>query len=322
MAGDYDDAADAFERAKRLDPDDWAASYHLALALAAQQKAIRAIGELEALHERHPAAEPPTHSLAALYLAVGCADDAVALLEELATIHPDDDALQSDLQTARRMQNVQTGGPSAERSRRSPGMEGPSEGAGARARIHARPRKHEHQKAARGGVLFILGDRASSPRREFSGLTRSTNAERVVAERLGVKFREAGMGVVRAEPELDKYAFEGTVEGIDCENRIDVCRAACCRLELALSQQDVEEGVIEWEFSRPYLIKRAGDGYCTHLDRSGGCRCGVYRHRPVPCRAYDCRKDTRIRADYERKIRALNLTNLFPEEGEPGEAHA
>ena len=115
MAGDYDDAADAFERAKRLDPDDWAASYHLALALAAQQKAIRAIGELEALHERHPAAEPPTHSLAALYLAVGCADDAVALLEELATIHPDDDALQSDLQTARRMQNVQTGGPSAER---------------------------------------------------------------------------------------------------------------------------------------------------------------------------------------------------------------
>lgn len=146
--------------------------------------------------------------------------------------------------------------------------------------------------------------------------------KRVVAERLGVKFREAGMGVVRAEPELDKYAFEGTVEGIDCENRIDVCRAACCRLELALSRQDVEEGVIEWEFSRPYLIKRAGDGYCTHLDRSGGCRCGVYRHRPVPCRAYDCRKDTRIWADYERKIPSPDLTNLFPEEGEPGEAHA
>lgn len=146
--------------------------------------------------------------------------------------------------------------------------------------------------------------------------------KRIVAERLGVKFREAGMGVVRAEPELDKYAFEDTVDEIDCENRIDVCRAACCRLELALSRQDVEEGVVEWEFSRPYLIKRAGDGYCAHLDRSAGCRCGVYRHRPVPCRAYDCRDDTRIWADFERKLPSPDLASLFPEDGGAEEADA
>jgi Fe-S-cluster containining protein len=138
----------------------------------------------------------------------------------------------------------------------------------------------------------------------------------VVAERLGVKFREAGMGVVRSEPELDKYALEDTVEEIDCENRIEVCKAACCRLQFALSRQDVEEGIVEWEFSRPYLIKRAPDGYCTHLDRESGCRCGVYKHRPVPCRAYDCREDDRIWADFERRIPSPKLKELFPEEAD------
>jgi hypothetical protein len=139
--------------------------------------------------------------------------------------------------------------------------------------------------------------------------------KRVVAERLSEKFRQAGMGVVRSEPELDKYSFDSSVE-IDCENRVDLCRAACCRLELALSRQDVEERVVQWDFSRPYLIKRAPDGYCAHLERDSGCRCGVYEHRPVPCRAYDCRKDTRIWADFERRIPSPELAKLFPEEAE------
>jgi Fe-S-cluster containining protein len=135
----------------------------------------------------------------------------------------------------------------------------------------------------------------------------------VVAERLGDKFREAGMGVVRSEPELDKYALETEVE-IDCENRIDVCKAACCRLQFALSRQDVEEGIVQWEFSRPYMIRHSPDGYCAHLEREDGCRCGVYEHRPVPCRAYDCREDSRIWADFERKIPSPDLAKLFPEE--------
>ena len=137
----------------------------------------------------------------------------------------------------------------------------------------------------------------------------------VVAERLGDKFREAGMGVVRSEPELDKYTLESTVE-IDCESRIDVCKAACCRLQFALSKQDVEEGIVEWEFSQPYLIKRAPDGYCTHLELEDGCRCGVYAHRPVPCRAYDCREDTRIWADFENRIPSPDLAKLFPEDAD------
>jgi len=29
----------------------------------------------------------------------------------------------------------------------------------------------------------------------------------------------------------------------------------------------VEEGVIRWEFGRPYLIAHGAVGYCVHLDR-------------------------------------------------------
>jgi Fe-S-cluster containining protein len=130
-----------------------------------------------------------------------------------------------------------------------------------------------------------------------------------VMERLAEKFRENGMGVVRMEPEHDKYAFEDGVK-IDCENRVHLCHAACCRLQFALSRQDVEEGIVKWDFSRPYMIRQSAEGYCIHLERNA-CRCSVYDNRPVPCRAYDCRNDKRIWADFERKIPNPDLEKVF-----------
>jgi hypothetical protein len=132
-----------------------------------------------------------------------------------------------------------------------------------------------------------------------------------VADRLVEKFRDDGMGVVRTEPEIDKYAFEGGVV-IDCENRIPICKAACCRLSFALSRQDVEEGVLRWDFARPYMIAQGEDGYCAHLDRASH-RCGVYQHRPVACRGYDCRKDSRIWADFDNRVPSPDLEHLFEE---------
>ena len=90
--------------------------------------------------------------------------------------------------------------------------------------------------------------------------------KRAMGERLLAKFTEKGMGVALMKTEGDKYAYESTVE-IDCENRIPQCRAACCRLGFALSQQDVEEGRVKWDLGHPYMIRRAPDGYCHHLDR-------------------------------------------------------
>ena len=121
-----------------------------------------------------------------------------------------------------------------------------------------------------------------------------------VAGRLVAKFTDHGMGVVYQKPEYDKYTFDGEVR-IDCENRLHLCRAACCRLRFALSKQDVEEGVVKWDFAQPYVIARGSDGYCQHLDR-GQLGCSIHAHRPVPCRAYDCRNDRRIWADYENKV--------------------
>jgi Fe-S-cluster containining protein len=145
------------------------------------------------------------------------------------------------------------------------------------------------------------------------------NAQKVeVAQRLVEKFRELGMGAVFQDPEHDKYTFSENEVTIDCENRLPLCKAACCRLTFALSRQDIEEGIVKWDFGRPYMIAHDADGYCRHLDRQG-CRCTVYANRPVPCRAYDCRKDKRIWADFENRVINPNLEGLF-RDGENGHA--
>lgn len=120
------------------------------------------------------------------------------------------------------------------------------------------------------------------------------------ANNLVTKFSERGMGVVYQKPEQDKYSFEGGAK-IDCENRLGQCHAACCKLPFALSKQDVEEGIVRWDFSAPYVIARRPDGYCQHLDREKKC-CSVYGQRPVPCRGYDCSKDKRIWLDFDNYV--------------------
>jgi Fe-S-cluster containining protein len=69
----------------------------------------------------------------------------------------------------------------------------------------------------------------------------------------------------------------------------------------ALSEQDLEERVVKWQYRMPYLIQQR-DGRCTHQDGDGGC--GVYAQRPGACRSYDCREDKRIWLDFRNKIPA------------------
>jgi len=126
-----------------------------------------------------------------------------------------------------------------------------------------------------------------------------------VAERLAEQLKEKGLGVMLQESDEDKYSFQGEVQ-IDCENRIPLCLASCCRLRFALSKQDVYEGVLRWSLGQPYLIAHDKDGYCTHMER-GSCRCTVRANRPVPCRAYDCRNDKRIWTDFENKVVNPNI---------------
>jgi len=134
--------------------------------------------------------------------------------------------------------------------------------------------------------------------------------KKVVAGRLMEKFRKDGIGAAYQDPEYEKYSYEGGVE-IDCASRLHLCKAACCRLRFALSRQDVEEGILQWDFRHPYFIASNEDGYCRHLDRK--CfGCSVHKNRPVPCRAYDCRQDKRIWSNFEERIVSPDLAKLFP----------
>jgi Fe-S-cluster containining protein len=123
--------------------------------------------------------------------------------------------------------------------------------------------------------------------------------KQTIAGRLVEKFIKEGMGITHQEKEQDKYAFEAVQ--IDCASRLALCKAACCKLGFALSKQDVEEGVVKWNFARPYFIAQGADGYCSHMDR-GKLSCTIHGQRPVPCRGYDCRKDTRIWANFEERV--------------------
>lgn len=100
----------------------------------------------------------------------------------------------------------------------------------------------------------------------------------------------------------DKYATPSA--GPSCEELLHLCRARCCTLSFALSTQDLDEGVIRWDYGQPYLIRqRESDGYCVHCDPAD-LACTVHQHRPRVCRAYDCRDDARIWIDFANRIPA------------------
>jgi len=133
--------------------------------------------------------------------------------------------------------------------------------------------------------------------------------KKVVGQRLVELFVEKGMGVALTKDEQDKYSYHNEVR-IDCENRVHLCRASCCRLRFALSIQDVEEGSVKWDLGHPYMIRQGPDGYCHHFAPQTQC-CGIYDRRPVVCRGYDCRQDKRIWLDFENKIINPDLESIF-----------
>jgi len=142
-----------------------------------------------------------------------------------------------------------------------------------------------------------------------------------VAPRLLKRFESQDEGVAIQHSAHDKYEARQEVQ-IDCASRLHQCKAACCKMVFPLSKQDVKEHVVHWDLGRPYVIAKGDDGYCHHLDRDG-LRCTVHAARPLPCRVYDCRGDTRIWLDFEARVINPKLAdpawphNLKPEERNP-----
>jgi hypothetical protein len=85
---------------------------------------------------------------------------------------------------------------------------------------------------------------------------------------------------------VDQTASEPTVQ-VDCGSRMHICHAVCCKLNFALSRDEVESGDLKWDLGKPYFIRHDEDGYCHHNDRAtGGCGNGtsinVRRHAVGP----------------------------------------
>ncbi len=166
--------------------------------------------------------------------------------------------------------------------------------------LYAHARLSENAKTAFEASAFLYGLVELLAEKGIISIEELDKRKAEVAKRLVKKNKENGTGVLLQEPEYDKYKFGQEAE-IDCASRVQLCGAACCRLPFALSKQDVREGILHWELGQPYIIAQDKDGFCTHLDRSG-CQCTVRESRPVPCRAYDCRKDKAIWLDFHKKI--------------------
>jgi hypothetical protein len=143
--------------------------------------------------------------------------------------------------------------------------------------------------------------------------------KQTVMERLVKVFLQRGMGVIMLEPEADKYTYPDVAE-VDCSARLHLCKAACCKLSFALSQQDVQEGILRWELGDPYMARKESDGYCHHIDR---CTlfCAVRERRPIPCRAYTCKNDKRIWQDFDGMVPVPDLETAFMDKV-PGRAVA
>ena len=101
---------------------------------------------------------------------------------------------------------------------------------------------------------------------------------------LMMAYAERRIGVEYLDAKYDNVKPEDIAK-IDCADRISLCKAVCCRLPSALTEKEVEKGVIRWDFGRPYLIARGPDGYCAHFDREI-LACKIYGDRPVSCRPY------------------------------------
>jgi Fe-S-cluster containining protein len=97
---------------------------------------------------------------------------------------------------------------------------------------------------------------------------------------------------------VDEKPADRRENPVNCEERLPICRAVCCRLRFALSVEEVESGPLKWDLGQPYYNRQREDGYCHRIDADTRA-CTIYDERPCVCRAYSCAGDARIWKDFE-----------------------
>jgi Fe-S-cluster containining protein len=131
------------------------------------------------------------------------------------------------------------------------------------------------------------------------GLVEKKELESMMAQ-VGQQLEALPTPKVQLARSEDKYSFDGAVT-IDCASRVHLCQAKCCTFAFYLTEQDLDEGIVRWDYGRPYWIQTGENGYCAHCEPRTW-RCRIHAQRPYVCRAYDCRNDKRIWLDFEGMV--------------------
>ena len=109
---------------------------------------------------------------------------------------------------------------------------------------------------------------------------------------------------------VDEESAEKVFEAVNCAERLHLCKGSCCKLDIILSAKEVESGKIRWDLGRPYMIRKKTDGYCCHnSDKKKSC--SIYTDRPLSCRQYSCKDDSRIWKDFDKMIPNEEYVNHF-----------
>ena len=130
--------------------------------------------------------------------------------------------------------------------------------------VHPQRPRPQRRTRARARVVRLWPHRRS-PRRGRRHLRRGRDRGERVREQLDASGDIPEPGVaLRVDPPAPEQA--PPVE-VDCAARMHVCQAVCCKLDFALTADEVEHGVLRWDLGRPYLIRHEGDGWCTQRAR-------------------------------------------------------
>lgn len=172
---------------------------------------------------------------------------------------------------------------------------------------------HELERQVERGSLFahtVLAEqatRANESEAMLNGLVDLLVKRRVITSEDLLAAMESVAKETAATGQLNTVGVAIRVDGdeaheppvaVDCEARLPVCKAVCCRMQFALSAEEIESGPMRWDLGRPYLNRRGTDGYCHQNDPGTRC-CRVYDQRPAVCRRYSCAGDSRIWKDFD-----------------------
>lgn len=115
---------------------------------------------------------------------------------------------------------------------------------------------------------------------------------------------------------IEKDTISVPTVPVNCEERLPICKAVCCKLNFALSPEEVESRELKWELGHPYFIRHEKSGYCTHLNEAKQC-CGVYNKRPSVCKNYSCENDERIWENFSEMKLNTEWIEVHLSENEP-----